>query len=60
MKKKTLLNSQPFLMIIALLEFEHSLVAYLDGHKIEAGLDASSYSYIMFDGALLARKARII
>ncbi len=40
------------------LEFEHALYAVIDGHKIEAGLDGDGYSYILFDGELVAFKER--
>lgn len=44
----------------ALIEFEHVLMATVDGHEIEAGLDADSHSYITFDGHLIAKKMRLI
>ena len=43
-----------------LIEFEHTLRAVIDGHTIEAGLDELSWSYIRFDGELIAYKERII
>lgn len=42
------------------LEFEHTLFAVVDGHKIEAGTDDLSCSFISFDGSLLDYKQRII
>ncbi len=41
-----------------ILEFEHHLLAMVDGHVIEAGYDADGYSYIQFDGELLEQKKR--
>lgn len=43
-----------------LFEFAHALHAKIDGHEVEAGLDETSHSYILFDGELLAHKKRII
>lgn len=43
-----------------IIEFEHNLVAVIGDHKIEAGLDKDSYSYIVFDGERIAEKRRII
>ena len=43
-----------------IIEFEHNLSAVIDGHKIEAGYDEDSYSYIIFDGERIAEKLRII
>ncbi|MBE6531868.1 MAG: hypothetical protein E7679_07295 [Ruminococcaceae bacterium] len=43
-----------------IIEFAHNLSAVIDGHTIEAGLDKDSYSYIRFDGELIADKKRII
>ena len=43
-----------------IIEFEHNLSAVIGGHKIEAGYDEDSYSYIMFDGKRIAEKRRII
>ena len=42
----------------ALIEYEHKLYAVVDGHKIEAGLDEESFSYIYFDDELVAHKKR--
>ncbi len=42
---------------IALLEFDHSLLAILDGHTIEAGLSGTT-SYIMYDNRVIARELR--
>ncbi len=43
-----------------IIEFEHNLSAVIGVHKIEAGYDEDSYSYIMFDGKRIAEKRRII
>lgn len=43
-----------------IIEFEHNLSAVIGGHKIEAGYDEDSYSYIRFDGKRIAKKLRII
>lgn len=43
-----------------IIEFEHNLSAVIGGHKIEAGYDEDSYSYIKFDGKQIAEKRRII
>ena len=43
-----------------IMEFEHNLSAVIDGHKIEAGYDHYSHSYIIFDGERIAEKPRII
>ena len=43
-----------------IIEFDHNLSAVIDGHKIEAGYDENSYSYIIFDGKRIAEKRRII
>ena len=43
-----------------IIEFEHNLSAIIEKHKIEAGLDANSYSYIMLDDKLIAKKKRNI
>ncbi len=44
----------------ALVEMPHSLIAVIDGHKIEVQYDASSHMYILFDGEKLAKKLRIV
>ena len=44
----------------AIVEFEHILSASIDGHLIEAGLDSESYSFIAFDGNVIAQKKRLI
>ena len=41
-------------------EFEHTLSAAIDGHRIEAGLRNEGYSFISFDGKRIARKKRVI
>lgn len=43
-----------------IIEFTHTLVAVVDGHKIEAGLDEDSYSFISFDDELVNYKRRLI
>ena len=43
-----------------IIEFAHNLSAIIDSHKIEAGYDEDSYSYIIFDGERIAEKRRII
>jgi len=43
-----------------IIEFAHNLSVVIDGHKIEAGYDEDSYSYIIFDGKRIAEKRRII
>lgn len=43
-----------------ILEFAHKLCASLDGHSFEAGTDENGYSYIMFDGEIIAYKKRLI
>ncbi len=42
----------------AVVEFSHKLCARVDGHKIEAGYDSDSFSYILFDDQPVARKRR--
>ena len=44
----------------ALIEFEHVLMATVDGHEIEVGLDADSHSYITFNGRRIADKPRLL
>ena len=44
----------------AIIEFKHNLSAIIENHKIEAGLDSDSCSYIMFDGEIIAAKKRNI
>ena len=43
-----------------IIEFEHNLSARVDSHKFEAGLNSNSYSYIKFDGKIIAEKQRLI
>ena len=43
----------------ALFEFSHLLSAVIDGHTVEAGLE-NDESYIAFDGAVVAKKRRVI
>ncbi len=54
------INGQVYDEKKALIEFEHSLVATVDGHTFEAGLDSESYSYILFNKTLICRKKRWI
>lgn len=42
------------------IEFEHELVAVIDGRKIAAGLDENSYSYIKINGKIVISKERLI
>ena len=43
-----------------ILEFAHTLTAVIDGHRIEAGLDSSNFSFIIFDGHLVVNRLRLI
>ena len=43
-----------------IIEFTHALTAVIDGHRIEAGLDENSYSYITLDGELLEYRERLL
>lgn len=43
----------------ALVEFPHTLTAFIDGHKIEVNYDETSHMYIIFDGEQLVKKIRI-
>lgn len=43
-----------------IIEFTHALTALIDGHRIEAGLDENSYSYITLDGELLEYRERLL
>ncbi len=42
----------------ALVEFEHSLFAIIDGHKIEAGFDGVSKSFVKINGVEIASERR--
>ncbi len=44
----------------ALVEAPHTLMAFVDGHKIEATCDSLSRMYILFDGEQLVKKMRIV
>lgn len=44
----------------ALVESPHTLMALLDGHKIEVRYDALNFMYLIFDGEQLAKKIRLI
>lgn len=43
-----------------IIEFAHNLSGIVDGHTIEAGSDEDGYSYIRFDGEIVAEKERWI
>lgn len=61
--KKTnelVVNGRVYDEMTAVIEFAHKLCATVDGHKIEAGYDHESFSYIIFDGQTVARKRRWI
>ncbi len=45
---------------VALIEFPHSLKAFVANHVIEAGMDTASNSYINVDGQMIARKMRLV
>ena len=51
-------NGNVYDELVALLEKEHVLRAYIDGHCIEVGLRASR-SFIAFDGEIVAKKMRL-
>lgn len=55
-----MINGRVYDEMKAVIEFEHKLCAQLDGHRIEAGLDHQDHSYILFDGALIKEKKRLI
>ena len=44
----------------ALMEQPHTLLAYIDGHKIEVTYDALSRMYIIFDSEVLVKKMRLV
>ena len=44
----------------ALIEYPHNLIAYVNGHKVEACSDKSSRLKILVDSELIAKKMRII
>lgn len=44
----------------ALVEFPHSLIAMIDGHKIEVKYETSGHIFIFFDGEQIAKKLRLI
>lgn len=43
----------------ALVEFPHTLIAIIDGHKIEVQYDAVGFMYIFLDGKQIAKKLRV-
>lgn len=52
------INGQVYDEKKALIEFEHTLSAKVDGHNVEVGCDHDSYSYIRFDHRLIKTKKR--
>ena len=44
----------------ALVEQPHTLIANVDGHKIEVTYDNLSRMYILFDSEVLVKKMRIV
>lgn len=61
--KKTnelVINGRVYDEMTAVIEFAHELSATLDGHKILAGYDDQSFSYLVFDGKTVAKKKRWI
>jgi hypothetical protein len=42
------------------MELPHELSAWVDGHKICAGVDHASHSFISVDGNIVKRKIRWI
>ena len=55
-----IVNGKVYDEMKGVLEVEHNLVAVVDGHRIEAGLDEDSCSYIYFDDVLVEIKDRRI
>ena len=54
------INGMVYDEIKGIIEFEHNLNTIIDNHKIEAGMDKNSFSYIKFDGSVVAEKKRLI
>lgn len=52
-------NGQVYDEYVALMEFEHNLYATVNGHRVEAGIDGQSFSYIAVDGSVLAQRRRL-
>lgn len=55
-----IVNGQVYDEKKGLIEYAHKLYATVDGHKIQAGYDNKSNSYIKFDGQIIQRKKRLI
>lgn len=61
--KKTnelIVNGRVYDKYEALMEQPHTLLAYIDGHKIEVTYDALSRMYIIFDSEVLVKKMRLV
>ena len=61
--KKTnelVINSNVYDEYTALMEMPHTLCATFAGHKIEAGCDTASRSFIKIDGEIVAKKLRLV
>lgn len=61
--KKTnelVINNNVYDEYTALVEMPHTLTATYAGHKIEAGCDTASRSFIKIDGEIVAKKLRLV
>lgn len=61
--KKTnelVINNNVYDEYTALVEMPHTLTATFAGHKIEAGCDTASRSFITIDGEIVAKKLRLV
>lgn len=61
--KKTnelVINNNVYDEYTALVEMPHTLTATFAGHKIEAGCDTASRSFIKIDGEIVAKKLRLV
>lgn len=61
--KKTnelVINNNVYDEYTALVEMPHALTATFAGHKIEAGCDTASRSFIKIDGEIVAKKLRLV
>lgn len=61
--KKTnelVINNNVYDEYTALVEMPHTLTATFAGHKIEAGCDTASHSFIKIDGEIVAKKLRLV
>lgn len=61
--KKTnelVINNNVYDEYTALIEMPHTLTATFAGHKIEAGCDTASRSFIKIDGEIVAKKLRLV